>query len=87
MPPMIFFDNPRYKINVGKKTIMTDAKSPDQSPLYFIPLIIENKPSATGRTLFDATNSSDKKYSFQIAIKLKIVTVTTPPCASGNTIF
>ena len=60
-------------------TIITDANKPDQSPLYFIPLIIENRPSATGLSFSEFTNSSERKYSFHIAMKLKMVTVTTPP--------
>ena len=67
--------------------MITDAKSPDQSPLYFIPLIIEKSPKATGLSFSEFTKSSERKYSFHIAMKLKIVTVTTPPCARGNTIF
>ena len=43
-----------------------------------IALIMENSPKATGRSFSELTNIRDRKYSFQILIKLKIVTVTIP---------
>ena len=67
--------------------MMTEAKRPAHSPLYFIPLIMEKSPSATGRSASEFTKRSERKYSFHIAMKLKIVTVLIPPLARGNTIL
>ncbi len=58
--------------------MITDANIPDQSPVYFMELIMEYSPTATGRTLSELAKIREMKYSFHILIKLKIVTVMIP---------
>ena len=45
------------------------------------------RPTATVFNLSEFAKIKDRKYSFQILIKLKIVTVTIPVCAIGSIIF
>lgn len=66
--------------------MITDANMPAQLPVYFMELIMEYRPTATGLTLSELAKIKDMKYSFQMLMKLKILTVTIPGCASGNMI-
>ena len=74
-------------MKVGRNTMITAANIPAQSPVYFMELIIPYKPGATGFNASELAKIRDRKYSFQILIKLKMVTVTIPDCAIGNMIF
>ena len=40
--------------------MITEANKPLQSPLYCMPLIMENSPKATGRSLSELTNIRDR---------------------------
>ena len=86
-PPIIFSDKKRYRIKVGRNTITTAANIPAQLPVYCIDWSIPYYPTATGRNVSLFAKINDRKYSFQILIKLKIVTVTIPDRAIGNIIF
>ena len=77
-PPIIFSDKKRYRIKVGRNTITTAANIPAQLPVYCIDWSIPYSPTATGRNVSLFAKINDRKYSFQILIKLKIVTVTIP---------
>ena len=77
-PAMIFSDKKIYRIKVGKNTITTAANMPAQSPVYFMELIMEYRPTAMGRSLSELANIREMKYSFQILIKLNMVTVMIP---------
>ena len=85
-PAIIFSDRKIYKIKVGRNTITTAANIPAQSPVYFMELIMEYRPTAIGRSLSELAKIREIKYSFQILIKLKIVTVMIPGCAMGSII-
>ena len=85
-PAIIFSDRKIYKINVGRNTITTAANMTAQSPVYFMELIMEYSPTAMGRSLSEFAKIREMKYSFQILIKLKIVTVMIPGCAMGSII-
>ena len=85
-PAIIFSDKKIYKIKVGRKTITTAANMPAQSPVYFMELIMEYRPTAMGRSLSELAKMREIKYSFQILIKLKIVTVMIPGWAMGSII-
>ncbi len=56
----------------------TAANIPAQSPVYFIELIMEYNPTAMGRSWSELAKIREMKYSFQILIKLKMVTVIIP---------
>lgn len=73
-------------MNVGRNTITTAANIPAQSPVYFMELIMEYNPTAIGRSLSELAKIREMKYSFQILIKLKIVTVMIPGWAMGSMI-
>ena len=83
---MIFSDRKIYRMKVGRNTMTTAENIPAQSPVYFMELIMEYNPTATGRTLSELPNIREMKYSFQILIKLKMVTVTIPGWAIGSII-
>ena len=73
-------------MKVGRNTIITAANIPAQSPVYFMELIMEYSPTATGRIRSEFPKIRDIKYSFHTLIKLKIVTVMIPGCAIGSII-
>ena len=75
---MIFSDRKMYRIKVGRNTMTTAANMPAQSPVYFMELIMEYSPTAMGRSLSELAKIREIKYSFQILIKLNIVTVMMP---------
>ena len=71
---------------MGRKTITTAANMPAQSPVYFMELIMEYRPTAMGRSWSELAKIREMKYSFQILMKLKIVTVMIPGWAMGSMI-
>ncbi len=53
--------------------MITAANIPAQSPVYFMEFDHSIKSGATGFSLSELAKIKDRKYSFQILIKLKIV--------------
>ena len=75
---MIFSDRKTYRISVGRKTITTAANRPPQSPVYCMDESTLFRPGPTGIISEDEAKISEIKYSFQIFIKMKMLTVMIP---------
>ena len=62
----------------------TAANRPPQSPVYCMATSTLFRPGPTDMFFSEDAKISDRKYSFQMPMKLKIPTVMMPGCTSGN---
>ena len=77
-PEVIFSVRKTYSSSVGRKTMTTAANRPPQSPVYCMDESTLLSPGPTGMISEDDAKISEIKYSFQIFMKMKMLTVTIP---------